>query len=126
MKAVTFASDASGRATEGEVPAALADRAKVARDQLIEMVAEADERLMEKFFEEGTLAQDDLVAGLRSAFIEGKLVPLVCTSGLHVIGIQPLLDAIVNYVPSPAERGFRNPDVRRGGSRGGPGARAPR
>ena len=106
MKAVTFASDASGRQTEGDVPAALADRAKAARDQLIEMVAEADERLMEKFFEEGTLAQDDLVAGLRSAFIEGKLVPLVCTSGLHVIGIQPLLDAIVNYVPSPAERGF--------------------
>ena len=106
MKAVSFASDGSGRATEEEVPAALADRAKAARDQLIEMVAEADERLMEKFFEEGTLAQDDLVAGLRSAFMEGKLFPLVCTSGLHVIGIQPLLDAIVNYVPSPAERGF--------------------
>jgi elongation factor G len=104
MKAVTFAGDASGRATEGEVPAALADRAKAARDQLIEMVAEADERLMEKFFEEGTLAQEDLVAGLRSAFIEGKLFPLVCTSGLHVIGVQPLLDAIVSYVPSPAER----------------------
>jgi elongation factor G len=106
MKAVTFATDGSGRATEDEVPAALADRAKAARDQLIEMVAEADERLMEKFFEEGTLAQDDLVAGLRSAFVEGKLFPLVCTSGLHVIGIQPLLDAIVSYVPSPAERGF--------------------
>jgi elongation factor G len=106
MKAVTFAGDGSGRATEEEVPAALADRAKAARDQLIEMVAEADERLMEKFFEEGTLAQDDLVAGLRSAFVEGKVFPLVCTSGLHVIGIQPLLDAIVNYVPSPAERSF--------------------
>ena len=57
------------------------------------MVAEADERLMEAFFDEGTLTQEQLVAGLRAATMAGKLFPLVCTSGLHVIGVQPLLDA---------------------------------
>ncbi|MBI4264339.1 MAG: elongation factor G [Acidobacteria bacterium] len=106
MKALTFAADASGKVTEGEVPAALAERAAKAREQLIEMVAEADEQLMESFFAEGTLTQEQLVSGLRAATIAGKVFPLVCTSGLHVLGIQPLLDAIAGYVPSPAERDF--------------------
>jgi elongation factor G len=106
MKALTFAADSSGRMTEGEIPAALADKAAKAREQLIEMVAEADETLMETFFAEGTLTQEQLVSGLRAATMAGKLYPLVCTSGLHVIGIQPLLDAIVSYVPSPVDRPF--------------------
>ncbi|MBM3817422.1 MAG: elongation factor G [Acidimicrobiia bacterium] len=106
MKALTFAADGSGKVTEGDVPAALADSAGKAREQLIEMVAEADESLMETFFAEGTLTQEQLVSGLRAATVAGKLYPLVCTSGLHVIGAQPLLDAIASYVPSPAERDF--------------------
>src|SRR5438132_454824 len=57
MKALTFAAD-SGKVTESDVPGEFADRAKEARDQLIEMVAEADEQLMEAFFAEGTLTQD--------------------------------------------------------------------
>ena len=105
MKALTFAPDA-GTMTEVDVPANLADEAKAARERLIEMVAEADEKLMERFFEEGTLSQDELTAGLRSATVSGKLFPLLCTSGMHVIGMQPLLDAITTYVPSPAEREF--------------------
>ena len=114
MKAITFDRDDSGTMTEGEVPAALADRAAQAREQLIEMVAEADERLMETFFSEGTLTQEQLVSGLRATIVAGRLFPLVCTSGLHVIGIQPLLDALVSYVPSPAERDF--PAVSRDGT----------
>jgi elongation factor G len=106
MKALTFAGDDSGGMTEGEVPAALAERAAQAREELIEMVAEADEKLMETFFAEGTLSQDQLVAGLRTATMAGKIFPLVCASGLHVRGLQPLLDAIVDYIPSPAERDF--------------------
>jgi elongation factor G len=70
------------------------------------MVAEADEQLMETFFAEGTLTQEQLTRGLRTATQAGKIFPLVCTSGLHAIGVQPLLDAIVTYVPSPAEREF--------------------
>ena len=104
MKALTFAPDASGKVTEGEVPAAAADRAKAAREQLIESVAEADETLMEKFFEQGTLSQEELVAGLRTATLSGRIFPLLCTSGLMNVGLQPLLDAIASYVPSPAER----------------------
>jgi elongation factor G len=106
MKALSFASDSTGKPTESDIPADMADRARQAREQLIEMVAEADENLMEAFFAEGTLTQEQLVAGLRSATMAGRLFPLVCTSGLHVIGIQPLLDAIVSYVPSPSERDF--------------------
>ena len=106
MKAVTFAADGSGTVTEGDIPAALADKAAKAREQLIEAVAEADDQLMEVFFAEGTLTQEQLVSGLRAATVAGRLFPLVCTSGLHVIGIKGLLDAIVDYVPSPAERNF--------------------
>ena len=105
MKAQTFSAD--GKMTEADIPSALVDTAQHAREQLIEMVAEADEQLMETFFAEGTLTQEQLVGGLRSATMAGKLYPLLCTSALHATGMQPLLDAIVNYAPSPAEREFR-------------------
>jgi elongation factor G len=105
MKAQTFAGD--GKMTEADIPAALLDAAQHAREQLIEMVAEADEQLMETFFAEGTLTQEQLVAGLRTATMAGKMFPLLCTSAAHATGMQPLLDAIVNYAPSPAEREFR-------------------
>jgi elongation factor G len=77
-----------------------------AREQLIEMVAEADEQLMETLLRRRDA--DPGAARRRPArrHVAGKLFPLVCTSGLHAIGIQPLLDAIVSYVPSPAERDF--------------------
>jgi elongation factor G len=106
MKALTFAADDSGRMTEEEIPAALTDRAQQAREQLIEAIAESDEQLMETFFAEGTLTQEQLVAGLRAATVAGKIFPLVCTSAADAIGIQPLLDTILAYVPSPPEREF--------------------
>ena len=106
MKALTFASDGSGGITEGDVPADMTERATQAREQLLEMVAEADEALMEAFFAEGTLTQEQLVSGLRNATINARLFPLVCTSAMQAIGIQPLLDAVVAYTPSPAERDF--------------------
>jgi len=105
MKAHTFGGD--GKMTEGDIPPAMADAAQHAREQLIEMVAEVDEQLMETFFAEGTLTQEQLVAGLRTATMAGKIYPLLCTSGLHATGMQPVLDAIVSYAPSPAERDFR-------------------
>jgi elongation factor G len=106
MKAWTFATDASGKATEAEVPFELREAAGTAREQLIEMVAEADDALMERFFEAGTLTQDELLEGLRQAVLAGKVAPLFCASGLAHIGAAPLLDAIVSYVPSPADRPF--------------------
>jgi elongation factor G len=106
MKAWTFAPDASGKATEGAIPDDLASAAQTARDALIEMIAEADDALMEKFFEAGTLTQDELVVGLKRGVAAGRIFPLLCTSASANIGMQPLLDAILSYVPSPAERPF--------------------
>jgi len=111
MKAFTFAGDGSAKMTEGEIPAAMADRVEQARTALIEMVAEADEQLMDAFFANGTLSQEQLASGLRAATAAGRLFPLVCTSGLRAIGAQPLLDALVSLVPSPAERGFATVDA---------------
>ena len=74
------------------------------------MVAEADEKLMEKFFEAGTLTDEELVAGLRSATAAAKVFPLVCTSALANIGVPQLLDAIVSYLPSPADRPYTGVD----------------
>ena len=107
MKAYVLQTDGSGKFSESPVPPELADQTAAAREALIEMVAEADESLMEKFFEAGTLSQDQLVAGLRSATASGKVFPLLCTSAVLNIGVQPWLDAIVGYVPSPAERPLR-------------------
>jgi elongation factor G len=111
MKAYTFASDGSGKMTEGAVPADMTDAANKAREALIEMVAEADEALMEKFFEAGTLTQEELAAGLRAGTHAGKIFPLVCASGLNNIGSQVLLDTLITYVPSPTERPFKALDA---------------
>ncbi len=112
MKAWTFASDGSGKATEGPVPFELSERAGTAREQLIEMVAEADDALMERFFEAGTLTQDELLDGLRKAVLTGKVAPLLCASGLANIGTSTLLDALVGYVPSPVDRPFTATDTK--------------
>ena len=107
MKAYTWKGDGSADYTEGEVPGALAEAAATAREALIEMVAEADDALMEKFFEAGTLTQDELVTGLRTAVAAGKIAPLVCASAAFNIGVQLVLDAIVQLLPSPLERPLR-------------------
>src|SRR5262245_33150642 len=105
-KALVYQTDESGKFTAGEIPADMKAAAATAREALIEMVAEADEKLMEKFFEAGTLSDEELVAGLRTATMAGKIFPLVCTSATLNVGVQPLLDAIVAYLPSPADRPF--------------------
>ena len=106
MKSWTFATDGSGKPSEGAIPGDLESAAQTARDALIEMVAEADDALMEKFFESGTLTQDELVEGLKRGVGAGRIFPLVCASAAANIEMQPLLDAIISYVPSPADRPF--------------------
>ncbi|MFN8059693.1 MAG: elongation factor G [Vicinamibacterales bacterium] len=106
MKAVTFAGDGSGKMTVGDIPPALADEARGAREALVEMVAEADDALMEKFFEAGELTNDELMAGLKKGVAANKVTPLFCAAGLANIGSQPVLDGILAYAPSPAERPF--------------------
>jgi elongation factor G len=109
-KAFVFQTDESGKFSEAPIPADMAASVDSAREALIEMVAEADEKLMEKFFEAGTLGDAELVSGLRAATIAGKIFPLVVTSALQNVGVQPMLDAILAYLPSPAERPFKGVD----------------
>ena len=104
MKAWTFATDGSGKPSESAMPAELEDRAAAARESLIEMVAEADDGLMERFFDAGTLTQEELLSGLKRGVAAGRVFPVFCASASANIGMQPLLDAILTYVPSPAER----------------------
>ena len=103
MKALRFTGGAD-EPSEAAVPEALAGAAESAREALIEMVAEADDSLMEKFFEAGTLEQDELERGLRAAVGARRIFPLVCASALANVGIQPLLDAVVTYLPPAANR----------------------
>jgi elongation factor G len=114
MKAYTYQGDASGKFSEGPIPADFTDTATAARESLVEMVAEADEALMEKFFDAGTLTQEELVAGLRTAVGTAKLFPLVVTSALQNVGIAQLLDAIVTYLPSAADRPVTGVHVKTG------------
>jgi elongation factor G len=81
-----------------------------AREALIEMVAENDEHLMEKFFEAGTLTDDELVAGLRSATLGAKLFPLVCTSALRNIASPSCSTRSSPSCPSPVDRPFKGID----------------
>jgi elongation factor G len=106
-KAFIFQADESGKFKEDAVPADLSAPVEAAREALIEMVAEADEQLMEKFFEAGTLTDEELVAGLRMATITAKVFPLVCTSATANIGVPQLLDDILSVLPSPADRPFK-------------------
>ena len=107
MKGWTFATDGSGKPAEAPIPADLEPAAQAAREALIEMVAEADDSLMEKFFDAGTLTQEELLSGLRRGIAAGRVFPVLCASALSNIAMQPLLDAIGSYVPSPAERPFK-------------------
>ena len=104
-KAFVYEKDDSGRHKVIDVPADMAAAVKDARDTLMEMVAEVDDALMEKFFESGTLSQEDLAAGLARGVRQRKIFPVLCVSALANIGAHPLLDACVAYLPHPGERG---------------------
>src|SRR5579864_996411 len=91
MKALLYAADGDGRGKVEDIPADLADAAKSAHEKLVEMVAEGDDKLMEEFFEKGTLPLEDLMAGLRGAILERRIFPVVLSSALHNIGSDAIL-----------------------------------
>ena len=105
MKAYTYEAGGNGKAKVGEIPANLASEAAEAHERLVELVAEGDDALMEEFFSSGTLAEERLTAGLHNALRNHKVFPVLFTSGLGNIGTDALLDFMVDYVPTPAERG---------------------
>ncbi|MCU0292132.1 MAG: GTP-binding protein [Thermoanaerobaculaceae bacterium] len=103
-KAYRFPADETGAMEAIEIPAEMKDDVDVAYAQLVEMVAEQDEALLEKFFGEGMLSDDELSAGLAKAVAERKLSPvLLCSSGRNQ-AVQPILDAILDLVPNPLTR----------------------
>jgi elongation factor G len=104
QKAYTFTRDGNGKATPADIPENLKDEVETHRARLVEAVAETDDKLMEGFFESGTLSQEDLVAGLRRAILRRQIFPLTLSAGCHGIGPAALLDAFLGLLPSPAER----------------------
>ena len=106
QKAFRFDRDGSGKAKEEAIPADLATEAAEARIRLVEAVAEADEHLLEKFFEEGNLDAADLEAGLKSAILSRKLFPVTLGSSLHLVGCSTLLDFLVDFAPSPVDHPY--------------------
>ena len=104
VKAYLYDSNGSGKAKEVEIPADLKDAASKAHEALVEMVAEGNDKLMEEFFEKGTLPEEHLVPGLRAAVCEKRLYPVVVAAGLPNIGSENLLNFIVDYLPSPLGR----------------------
>jgi elongation factor G len=105
MKAYTYEMGGSGKGQEGEIPASLKDAAQAAHDKLVEMIAEGNDALMEKFFDQGTLPEEDLRQGLRDAIKERRIVPMLFASGLANIGADRVLDFTVDYLPSAVDRG---------------------
>jgi elongation factor G len=103
MKAYTYEMGGNGKGKEGPIPANLADVAKEAHERLVELIAEGKDELMEEFFEKGTIPEEDLVPALHEAIREDKLFPVLFTSGLGNIGIDELMDFIVDYTPAASE-----------------------
>ena len=102
MKLITWNRD-GGVKSKADIPAELKGRADELRQELVETVAEADDELMEKFFENDGLTQDEMIAGLRKGFNEGKLFPVLCGAAKKQIGTALLLDFLVDIAPSPME-----------------------
>ncbi len=97
MRAVTDAGDAP-------IPDELADAANAARDALAEAVAECDDQLLEKYLEQGTLSEEELLRGLVAGTRSGAILPVLCGSATRLLGVPPLLFAIRELLPSPADR----------------------
>ena len=86
-----------------EIRAELAEKAEEAREHMIESVVETDDELMEKYFGGEEISEEEIKKALRAATIEGTVVPVLCGTAFKNKGIQPLLDAIVAYMPSPVD-----------------------
>ena len=104
MKALFF-DDPKGAAKPGDIPADMKEAVENYRGTIIEDIAESDEKLMDKYLSEGELSIEELKAGIKKGVASGSLIPLVCGSAVKHIGVSTLMDVIVNYMPSPVDRG---------------------
>ena len=105
MKAIVYDEATEGKTfTVGEIPAELKDEAELARAELVEKVADLDEGVMETFLENGDLTKEELIPAIRRIVVAGTFVPVLCGTSLRDKGVQPLLDAVCAFLPSPEDR----------------------
>ncbi len=105
MKMFTYGEIGSKKVSESDVPDELKAKAERYRTELIEKVAELNEELMNKYFEEGTLSESDLEFGIKTSMIKRTLTPVFATSGTKGVGINNFLDFVEKYFPNPVDRG---------------------
>src|SRR5207237_6265896 len=86
-----------------EIPAGMQELVSQHRHDLIEAVADFDDGIMHKYLEEQDITEEEIKAGLRRGTVAGVLVPVLCGAALRNRGVQPILDAVVDYLPSPAD-----------------------
>jgi elongation factor G len=104
MKAILWDEASQGMKFDlAEIPADLADTCNEWREKMVEAAAEANEELMNRYLEEGDLSVEDLKRGLRQRTIAGEIVPMLCGSAFKNKGVQAMLDAVVEYLPSPVD-----------------------
>jgi len=103
MKAIIYTDDLGTTSQATDIPADLQELAVTYREQMIEAAADADEALMEKYLEGEPVGEEELIAAIRKGTISNILVPVVCGSSFKNKGVQPMLDAVVNYLPSPVD-----------------------
>ena len=110
MKALYWDEDKGLTFEEKEIPEALTATAEEYRENLIEAAAEANDELTEKYLEEGSLNNEEIMLGIRQRTIRNEIVPAFCGSAFKNKGVQPLLDGVIHYLPAPDEvksiRGF--------------------
>ncbi|MCK6629006.1 MAG: elongation factor G [Anaerolineae bacterium] len=103
MEAVYYLDDLGTKSEASPIPADLLEEAQALHEKLVEKVAESDDTLTEKFLEGEEITPEELIHALRVATISGDIVPVLCGSALKNKGVQRLLDAVVNYLPSPKD-----------------------
>ena len=103
MKAEIYTNDLGTDIKEEDIPADMLDKAQEYRDALVEAIAETDDDLMMKYLEGEEISVDELKAGLRKAVCDNKIVPVTCGTAFKNKGVQPLLDSIVELMPSPVD-----------------------
>ncbi len=103
QKGIIFLDDLGTKSEHTGIPTSMEAEFKEHREALVERVAETDEELTLKYLEGEEITKEELVAALRKATIQNKLVPVLCGSALKNKGVQPMLDAVVAYLPSPLD-----------------------
>src|SRR5919201_1263654 len=103
-EAVVYTDDLGTKSTESlDIPAGMQDLVSQYRHDLIEAVADFDDTVMHKYLEEQDISEEEIKEGLRAGTVKGVLVPVLCGAALRNRGVQPILDAVVDYLPSPAD-----------------------